>query len=107
MDTLWRRKWQPTPVLLPRESHGGRSLVDYSPWGREESDTTERLHFHSHFHRNAGIGIYVRTSIYSSESYMLSMPRFPPLPDGDNEDLTLRVIMRIKVDYVSKAFKSV
>ena len=38
--------WQPTPVLLPGESHGGRSLVGYSPWGRKESDTTERLHFH-------------------------------------------------------------
>ena len=35
------------------------------------------------------------------------MPQFPPLPNGDNEDLTLSVIMRIKVDYVSKAFKSV
>ena len=32
-------------VLLPGESHGGRSLVGYSPWGRKESDTTERLHF--------------------------------------------------------------
>ena len=38
-----RRKWQPTPVLLPGESHGGRGLVGYSPWGRKESDTTERL----------------------------------------------------------------
>ena len=44
----WRRKWHPTPVLLPGESHGGRSLVGYSPWGRKESDTTERLHFHFH-----------------------------------------------------------
>ena len=41
----WRRKWHPTPVLLPGESHGGRSLVGYSPWGRKQSDTTERLHF--------------------------------------------------------------
>ena len=41
-----RRQWQATPVLLPRKSHGRRSLVGYSPWGREESDTTERLHFH-------------------------------------------------------------
>ena len=39
---LWRRKWQPTPVFLPGESHGRRSLVDYSPRGRKESDTTER-----------------------------------------------------------------
>ena len=42
----WRRKWQSTPVLLPGKSHGQRSLVGYSPWGRKESDTTERLHFH-------------------------------------------------------------
>ena len=42
----WRRKWQPTPVLLPGESHGRRSLVGYSPQGHKESDTTERLHFH-------------------------------------------------------------
>ena len=42
----WRRKWQPTPVFLPGESHGRRNLVGYSPRGRKESDTTERLHFH-------------------------------------------------------------
>ena len=41
-----RRQWQPTPVLLPGKSPGWRSLVCCSPWGREESDTTERLHFH-------------------------------------------------------------
>ena len=41
-----RRRWHPTPVLLPGKSHGQRSLVGYSPWGREELDTTERLHFH-------------------------------------------------------------
>ena len=29
----WRRKWQPTPVLLPRKFHGWRSLMGYSPWG--------------------------------------------------------------------------
>ena len=42
---FWRRQWQPTPVLLPGKSHGQRSLVGYSPWGRQESDTTEWLHF--------------------------------------------------------------
>ena len=40
-----RRQWQPTPVLLPGKSHGRRSLVGCSPWGRWRSDTTERLHF--------------------------------------------------------------
>ena len=43
---LWRRQWHTTPVLLPGNSHGWRSLVGCSPWGREESDMTERLHFH-------------------------------------------------------------
>ena len=42
----WRRKWQPTPVFLPGESHGQRSLAGYSPWGRKESDMTEWLHTH-------------------------------------------------------------
>ena len=42
---LWRRKWQPTPVLLPGKSHGQRRVVGYSPWGHKESDTTEWLHF--------------------------------------------------------------
>ena len=43
---LWQlRQWHPTPVLLPGKSHGRRTLVGCSPWGHEESDTTERLHF--------------------------------------------------------------
>ena len=39
----WRRAWQPTPVFLPGESHGQRSLVGNHRWGCEESDTTQRL----------------------------------------------------------------
>ena len=54
----WRRKWQPTPVSLPTKSQGWRSLVGYSPWGRKESDTTERLHFHFHF-------FYTHWEVYS------------------------------------------
>ena len=42
----WRRKWQPTPVFLPGESHGQRGLVGYSPRGHKELDTTEQLHLH-------------------------------------------------------------
>ena len=41
-----RRRWHPTPVVLPGKPHGRRSLVGCSPWGHEESDRTERLHFH-------------------------------------------------------------
>ena len=43
----WTRVWQFTPVFLPRESHGQRSLVGCSPWGHRELDTTEQLHFTS------------------------------------------------------------
>ena len=46
MCPLWKRQWHPTPVLLPGKSHGWRSLVGCSPWGREKLDTTERLYFH-------------------------------------------------------------
>ena len=45
-EFIRRRQWHPTPVLLPGKSHRRRSLVGCSPWGREESDTTKRLHFH-------------------------------------------------------------
>ena len=40
-----RRQWHPTPVLLPGKFHGWRSLVGCSPWGRKESDMTEKLPF--------------------------------------------------------------
>ena len=43
---LGRRQWHPTPALLPGKSHGQRSLVGRGPWGRKESDKTQRLHFH-------------------------------------------------------------
>ena len=46
MDNTWRRQWHPTLVLLLGKSHGRRSLVGCTPWGREESDTTEWLPFH-------------------------------------------------------------
>ena len=45
-DNHRRRQWHPTPVLLPGKSHGWKNLVGRSPWGREESDMTARLHFH-------------------------------------------------------------
>ena len=55
----WRRKWQPTPVFLPGESHGWRSLVGYCPRGCKELDTTERLHFHFHFQPSARLSALV------------------------------------------------
>ena len=55
----WRRKWQPTSVLLPGESYGQRSLVGYSPWGHTESDMTEWLHF---LHERSTLITYLVTS---------------------------------------------
>ena len=45
-EDIRRRQWYPTPVLLPGKSHGRQSLVGCGPWGHEELDTTEWLHFH-------------------------------------------------------------
>ena len=42
----WRRKWQPTPVVLSGKLHGQKSLVSYSPRGHKESDTSEPLSMH-------------------------------------------------------------
>ena len=49
-----RRKWQPTPVFLPGESHGWRSLAGYSPWGCKESHMTQHAYMH---HQNIFISI--------------------------------------------------
>ena len=50
-SSFWRRKWQPTPVFLPGESHGQRGLIGYSLWGHKESDMTKQLtHTHTHTH---------------------------------------------------------
>ena len=63
---FWRRAWQPTPVFLPGESHGQRSLQDCSPWGRKELDTTEQL---STAHRLMMLSI--SSYAYWSFSYLL------------------------------------
>ena len=51
ISILWRRQWQPTPVLLPGKSHGQKSLVGCSPWGREESDVESCIR---HYWQNGG-----------------------------------------------------
>ena len=45
----WRRKWHPAPIFLPGISHGRRSQVGHSPWGRKEWDVTEQTHVHIYF----------------------------------------------------------
>ena len=51
----WSRKWQPTPVFLPRESHTQRSLAGYSPLNHKELDTTEYTHTHIYFLATRGL----------------------------------------------------
>ena len=51
----------PLPAFLPGKSHGERSLVGYSPWGRKESDMTERLHFHFFKHPTHTNGQIIKT----------------------------------------------
>ena len=60
----WKRKWQPTPVLLPGQFHGLWSLVGYNPWGRKDSDTTEWLHFLLFFLYN----VVLDSAVQKSES---------------------------------------
>ena len=60
----WRMKWYLTPVFFPGESHGQRSLADYSPWGHNESDTTEcRRDLHSS-NTKLGAGIVGIQDVY-------------------------------------------
>ena len=64
------RKWQPTSVFLPGKSHGQRSLMGYSPWGRKELDTTEWLHFHFlfEFQTLLGAGIFIfKRLVYTAD----------------------------------------
>ena len=66
----WRRIWQSTPVLLPGKSHGQRSVVGYSPWGRKESDMTEQIHFHFHPMVLVLVGMTILSTLNSLDSQL-------------------------------------
>ena len=75
----WGREWQPTPVFLPGESHGQRSLADYSPWGHKDLDTTEHvLRAQCTIYRNS-ISL-TQNSVFENftlrEKYKTSMQRY-------------------------------
>ena len=63
----WRRKWQPTPVFLPGESQGQRSLVGYSPRGHKELDSSAHTHTHTHTHRLKSAKYTVLTRMFWEE----------------------------------------
>ena len=70
-----RRQWHPTPVPLPGKSHGWRSLVGYSPWGRKDSDTTEQFHFllcTRNYSRHRGYSAKEEIVLVHIETYILA-----------------------------------
>ena len=71
-ETPWRREWQSTPVFLPWEFHGQRSLADYSSWGCKKSDMTEQLTL-SHFSPHNMIFMSLFTSSCLSFCYSLCL----------------------------------
>ena len=71
-----RRAWRPTPLFLPRESHGQRSLKGYSPWGCKELDMTEHTHTHTHTHTVCTY-IYIYTFLLSTHQWTLEL--FPSI----------------------------
>ena len=82
----WRRKWQPTPVFLPRESHGQRSLTGYSLWGHKESDTTEQL---SRFYEWGWASKKSRGQFVSGVG--LALPQAEPPPPPPSSPRLMRV----------------
>ena len=84
----WRRKWQPTPVLLPGKFHGQRSLVGYSPLGRKESDMTERLHFHFHGYLSAP-SPFVENIIFCSFNSFCNLKKQNKTKQEQQQQLTI------------------
>ena len=73
----WRRKWQPTSVVLPGKSHGQSSLAGYSPWGPKESDTTEQLNHNKSSTAWAGI-----VHLLGSSTLLGKLDRYAACPGG-------------------------
>ena len=81
----WRIKWQPTPVFLPGESHGQRSLVGYSPWGHKELDTTRYMNlFNLWFSPNIcpGVGLLHPYGSSISCSIFFKVIKFSQTPEN-------------------------
>ena len=76
----WRREWQPTPVFMPGESHGQRSLSGYSPWSWKELDMTEQLSMFTQRPYGLGKGVATHSSILASRILWTEEPgRLQPM----------------------------
>ena len=87
MFVTWRREWLPTPVFLPRESHGQRSLVGYNPWGHKELNTIEQLTLSLFFFIHACINIHVCLYFFLSKIFLV-MPNSMWDPSSLNRNWT-------------------
>ena len=79
----WKRKWQPTQVFSPGESHGQRSLASYSPWGHKELDTTEAPQHTFPFYDSA---------LEHWPRIVSTLPWYKTAPDTDNKEILLRIL---------------
>ena len=68
---LWKKKWQPTPVFLPGESHRQKSQTRYSPWGHKKSDATEQLRLSLSYTCTCSLW-HCKTVYYAAKSRVLS-----------------------------------
>ena len=68
----WRRAWQLTPVFFPGESHGQRSLVGYSPWGRKQSDMTKAT-YHTRMQSIHTYKVYIYIQSMTSSHLLLGL----------------------------------
>ena len=73
----WSRKRQTTPVFLPEESHGQRSLAGYNPWGCKELDMTEHTHMHTEIFKKKEVQIFNDKCNHVYESVVSSIMRKP------------------------------
>ena len=65
----WRRKWQPTPVILPGKFHEQRSLAGCSPWGCKESGMTEQLSLTHREEKGEKVGIWGRRGTWNDKQH--------------------------------------
>ena len=94
---LWRRAWQPTPVFLPGESHGQRSLAEFSPYSCHESDTTKvTSHAHTQWtiRRESVVTFYLAFRAFQARPVRLHFSLSPVVKNspgnaGNVEDMSL------------------
>ena len=99
----WSRTWQPTPVFLPGEFHGQRSLAGYSPWGHKESDMTEQLtlslYTFSHPYMITGKrrALTIHTFVGKVVSLFFSMlPRFVSFPSKEQVSFNFMATVTVR-----------